>query len=120
VFPVDPATTRAVGGDALAEGESSDRIGLVLRGQFAQRVLEGQRTIDLLPGLAVELPLLSSADRILHVGRGASFDQRLAFDLGLLRGVAGRDGDHATADACTARIAQLQARRTAGLCDDRP
>lgn len=68
----------------------------------------------------VEVPLLSSADLALHVGRHAGWDQRRAFELGLIRGAARRSGQEDLVVACTAGIDRIRARRAAGAPDDAP
>ena len=56
----------------------------------------------------VSMPLLSTAEVDLHLGGGSSWEQRRAFEWGLLAGVSRRDGDTATAHYCDSRIAQLK------------
>ena len=57
----------------------------------------------------VEMPLLSTAEVDLHLGGGSSWDQRRAFEWGLLAGVARRNGEDAAESYCLSRIAQLKA-----------
>lgn len=57
----------------------------------------------------VEMPLLSTADVDLHLGGNSSWEQRRAFEWGLLAGVSRRNGDDATAIYCEGRITQLKA-----------
>ena len=56
----------------------------------------------------VEIPLLSTAEVDLHLGGGSSWEQRRAFEWGLLAGVARRNGEDATARYCDDRVAQLK------------
>jgi hypothetical protein len=72
----------------------------------------GENLASTLPEIlgVIELPMLSTADLILHVGRGADWDQRRAFEWGLLRGVARRSGDAGTEDVCSAWIERIVAR----------
>lgn len=44
----------------------------------------------------VEMPLLSTAEVDLHLGGGSSWEQRRAFEWGLLGGVSRRNGDDVT------------------------
>jgi hypothetical protein len=56
----------------------------------------------------VEMPLLSTAEVDLHLGGESSWEQRRAFEWGLIGGVARRNGDEACAAYCTERIALLR------------
>jgi len=56
----------------------------------------------------VEMPLLSTAEVDLCVGRESSWEQRRAFEWGLIGGVARRNGDEACAAYCADRIARLR------------
>ena len=57
---------------------------------------------------SVAMPLLSTAEVDLHLGGGSSWEQRRAFEWGLLAGVARRNGEDATESYCLGRIAELQ------------
>lgn len=56
----------------------------------------------------VEMPLLSTAEVDLHLGGGSSWEQRRAFEWGLLGGVSRRNGDDVTARYCDDRVAKLK------------
>ena len=56
----------------------------------------------------VEMPLLSTAEVDLHLGGGSSWEQRRAFEWGLLAGVSRRNGEDAAESYCLERIAQLR------------
>lgn len=58
----------------------------------------------------VEMPLLSTKEVDLHLGGGSSWEQRRAFEWGLLGGVSRRNGDDATASYCDERVAELKTR----------
>lgn len=57
---------------------------------------------------SVAVPLLSTAEVDLHLGGGSSWEQRRAFEWGLLAGVARRNGEDASAAYCGERITQLK------------
>ena len=57
----------------------------------------------------VEMPLLSTAEVDLHLGGESSWEQRRAFEWGLLGGVFRRNGDDETAAYCEQRVVQLKA-----------
>ena len=59
----------------------------------------------------VRLPMLSRADVELHLGGDTDWDQRRAFEWGLIGGVSRRNGDEATATYCAERIASLAVAR---------
>jgi hypothetical protein len=56
----------------------------------------------------VEMPLLSTAEVDFHLGGGSSFEQRRAFEWGLLAGVSRRNGDEDCAAYCHKRLSQLK------------
>lgn len=56
----------------------------------------------------VSMPLLSTADVDFHVGGASSWEQRRAFEWGLLGGVSRRNGDDACVAYCASRIEQLK------------
>jgi len=56
---------------------------------------------------AVSIPLMSRETRELHVSKGADWNQRLAFEWGLLAGCHRRCGDESTAAYCDARVVAL-------------
>lgn len=56
----------------------------------------------------VEMPMLSTADVDLHLGGDSSWEQRRAFEWGLLGKVSRRNGDEATAIYCEKRVTQLK------------
>lgn len=58
----------------------------------------------------VRMPLLSRADVEFHLGGNTSWDQRLAFEWGLLGVVHRRSGDTVTAAYCEGRVASLVAK----------
>lgn len=58
----------------------------------------------------VRIPLFSTEELHLRVGLGCSWEQRRAFEWGLLAGVSRRNGDAATAEYCTSRVAELTVR----------
>lgn len=57
----------------------------------------------------VEMPLLSKAEVDFHLGGESSWEQRRAFEWGLLGGVSRRNGDDETAAYCEQRVVQLKA-----------
>lgn len=57
----------------------------------------------------VRLPFLSTADVQLHLGGNASWEQRRAFEWGLIGMVARRNGDVVTSEYCAGRVALLKA-----------
>ena len=56
----------------------------------------------------VEMPLLSTAEVALHLGGDSSWEQRRAFEWGLLGAISRRNGDEETADYCGDRVVQLK------------
>lgn len=71
--------------------------------------------------LAVQLPrvlgrvamlLLSTADVDLHLGGGSTWDQRRAFEWGLLAGVSHRNGEKKIEHYCHMRVVLLGERET--------
>lgn len=56
----------------------------------------------------VEMPLLSTAEVDLHLGGESSWEQRRAFEWGLLGGISRRNGEDATARYCDDRVTQLK------------
>lgn len=56
----------------------------------------------------VEMPLLSTAEVDLHLGGGSSWEQRRAFEWGLLAGVSRRNGEIEAEIYCHERIEQLK------------
>ncbi len=56
----------------------------------------------------VEMPLLSTTEVDLHLGGGSSWEQRRAFEWGLLGGISRRNGDDVTASYCDARVTKLK------------
>jgi hypothetical protein len=69
-------------------------------------------TLPLEAGL-VRMPFLSSADVEFHLGGDTDWDQRRAFEWGLLGCISRRNGDEATAAYCASRVASLAAARAA-------
>lgn len=67
--------------------------------------LAARLPIDL---VRVEVPLLSTAEVDLHLGGDSSWEQRRAFEWGLLGRVARRNSDEATAIYCEKRVTQLK------------
>jgi hypothetical protein len=56
----------------------------------------------------VEMPLLSTADVNLHLGGDSSWNQRRAFEWGLLAGVSRRNHEDEIAHYCGSRITLLK------------
>lgn len=56
----------------------------------------------------VEMPLLSKAEVDFHLGGGSSWDQRRAFEWGLLAMVSYHNGDEETESYCLDRIVRLK------------
>lgn len=56
----------------------------------------------------VSMPRLSTAEVDLHLGGGSTWEQRRAFEWGLLADVSRRNGENATESYCLDRIAQLK------------
>ena len=67
----------------------------------------------------VSMPLLSTAEIDLHLGGGSSWEQRRAFEWGLLAGVSRRNGEDATESYCLGRIAELKIEVTTGVLTQR-
>lgn len=67
----------------------------------------------------VSMPLLSTVEVDLHLGGGSSWEQRRAFEWGLLAGVSRRNGEEATESYCLGRIAELKIEATTGVLTQR-
>lgn len=56
----------------------------------------------------VAMPLLSTVEVELHLGGGSSWEQRRAFEWGLIAGVSRRNGEDEIAGYCYTRLALLK------------
>lgn len=56
----------------------------------------------------IEMPMLSTHDVNLHVGDGSDWEQRRAFEWGVIRGIAIREGNRQVVDQCTTAIELLK------------